>query len=464
MLKTKTVGIARTGWEPALIVALGLAFSLGVIYEWSPLNGVATITKWEWPYQNLGTFRMALALLAPFSLIAWIVCRANQSAPPFARRISLAALVLANFCLQLFSVLGDPRGWQRIPRIVSSANATSYFTDATAIQRLGEWLAHFHQARLHDHSATHPPGPILFYYVFAQLFGTSDGALIGGCAVGLVASLGVALMYRFAGLWTNDYRVRILASAFYALLPALTVFFPEFDQVYPVFSMMLILTFVEALRLPAPSYGHAIALGAALFLATFFAYNLLTVGVFLVYYGLYWLGRQAGSRTAILVLLRTSIVALGLWAALYVLLWMTVGYNAPAAFRHSLIVQAEFARRLARPYLIYVFADLYDFALGAGIIAILALFFYLLRLREEWQSNQQGTALTLIGLATVLTVDLSGVLRGETARVWLFLQPLLVVPVAVILAGLRWPWRLSVFAVQWWILVCIKAKMSFIEP
>jgi hypothetical protein len=78
--------------------------------------------------------------------------------------------------------------------------------------------------------------------------------------------------------------------------------------------------------------------------------------------------------------------------------------------------------------------------------------------------NSNAIALTLIGLATIATVDLSGLLRGETARVWLFLQPLMVVPVALELARLRWSWRLSIFALQWWILLCVKAKMSFIEP
>jgi hypothetical protein len=61
-------------------------------------------------------------------------------------------------------------------------------------------------------------------------------------------------------------------------------------------------------------------------------------------------------------------------------------------------------------------------------------------------------------------VDVSGLLRGETARVWLFLQPLLIVPVAIEISRLRRPWRLAIFAMQWWIVVCIKAKMSFIEP
>jgi hypothetical protein len=76
----------------------------------------------------------------------------------------LAALLVANFCLQLFSVLTDPRSPERIAQIVSSTNATSYFTDALSIQRLTEWMSHFDRAPLRGHTATHPPGPILFYY------------------------------------------------------------------------------------------------------------------------------------------------------------------------------------------------------------------------------------------------------------------------------------------------------------
>ncbi len=102
--------------------------------------------------------------------------------------------------------------------------------------------------------------------------------------------------------------------------------------------------------------------------------------------------------------------------------------------------------------------------MAAGWIALPILFFYLRGLRDEFKINPDSAALTLIGLATVLTVDLSGFLRGETARVWLFLQPLWVVPIAIELARARRSWRFAILAMQWWLLVLIKAKMSFIEP
>jgi hypothetical protein len=455
---------ALTVRQLGVILAIGVVFGLGVIYELGPLNGFASITKWGWPWQDLGTIQMGLALLAPFLLIVLVLWNSDRVMPRVPIWFWLAAVALAQFCLQLFSVLADPRGAERILQIVSSADATSYFTDALNIHNLRDWMSKFQQASLTGHSTSHPAGPILFYWVFATLFGKDAGAFLGGIAVGLIASFGVVVMYHFAGLWTTDRRVRLLASGFYALLPGLTVFFPELDQVYPIFSMLAILAFVKALNTSSAWYGYAPALGAVLFAASFFAYNLLTIGAFLLYYSLWWWWREGRTGTAAFTAIRAAAVSLIAAASLYLVLWAATGYNLPAALRHALALQDATARWLNRPYIVFILPDLYDFALAAGIIAIPILWIHLSKLREEFKKNPNRMALTLIGLATIVTVDVSGLLRGETARVWLFLQPLLVVPVALELARLRWTWRLPILTLQWWLLVLIKAKMSFIEP
>ena len=77
---------------------------------------------------------------------------------------------------------------------------------------------------------------------------------------------------------------------------------------------------------------------------------------------------------------------------------------------------------------------------------------------------REEVALSLIGLATILTIDLTGVLRGEAARVWLFLQPLMIVPAALELSRFRGRWRMALFSMQWLILAGLKAKMLFIRP
>ncbi len=210
---------SRATAEPAnlqvcVILAFGLLFSLGVARHWRPLNGWFRFTEWIWPWRDLGLLRTAALLLPPFVVIAGVLWRAEKDKSPACPWKSLGLLALANYLLQMLGMLADPRGIGLVEQIVSSPRATSYFTDAMAIQQPLAWLADFHHALLALHSSTHPPGPILFYYVFYQLLGPTAGALTGGCAVGLLGSIGVMVMYAFAGLWTADRRARITPAPF----------------------------------------------------------------------------------------------------------------------------------------------------------------------------------------------------------------------------------------------------------
>ncbi len=447
--------------QAAVVVAIGLAFCIGVAQQWEPLNGLAQLTRWEWSWRALGILKTGTLLLTPFALIAWLLRRLEKNASTRYPYVLLALLTLSNFLLQILGIMADPRGGQLVQRIVISPGTTSYFRDAMQIDGLVGWLGRFDQIPLNFHSQTHPPGPILFYYLFTSHLSPAMASLLGGCAVGLVGSFGVVIMYAFAGLWTEDRRTRMIASAYYALMPALILFFPEFDQAYPILSMLMILVWVRALNMPQAR--QAILTGIVLFAATFFAYNLLAIGAFLTYYTIYWLWREHRTPQAYRKLRETAVVGLGVCAGLYTVLWATTGYNPIAAFRRALGSQAIFANNLKRPYGIFALLDPYDFFLGAGIIAIPILLFVLIRLRSQFDARKADSVLTLIALATIATVDISGLLRGETARVWLFLQPLVIVPVALELSRVPWLWRLAIFAVQWGIVVCLKAKMLFVD-
>lgn len=445
--------LGLTGTQAAVVLAVGVGFALAVLYRVGQINGFPEFTNWEWRWRNLGNFNTARVLVGPFLLISWVLWKIEQGW----RRVGvlLGLLTLANFLMQVLGMLADPRGLGLVRLIVESDNATGYFSDALAIRDPLEWIRNFPSDPLQPHSAIHPAGPILFYYVFVKLFGPAAGAMAGGLGVGLAGSAGVAVMYKFSELWTTDQRTRLVASAFYALLPALIVFLPEFDQIYPIFSMLLIWCWVK---------GRGVYTGVALFAATFFAYNLLVLGAFLVYYGVYRLWRENWRGAAWMVLIRTSAIALGTCLGLYLILWLTLGYNPPRAFMRSLEVQAGILAYLKRPYSTFLIFDLYDFALGAGVMIVPLVLFRLTRRWGQGGAERHDIALTLIGLASILTVDLSGLLPGEAARVWMFLQPLWVAPAAQALAGLAWRWQLAMFVTQWWIVVFLKAKMSFVEP
>lgn len=453
-----------TGFQIVVVLATGLLFCYGVNRHWGYLNGIEQLTHWEWAWRN-ETIRTILAQTAlPFLIIAGVLWRINRKTACHRIWPALGLLVISSFLLQMAGKLTYPDGLKVVQAIVESNSATGYFEDAVSIGDPALWLRRFHLAKLTGHSWTHPPGPILFYHIFLRAFDPANAAFIGGLAVGLLGSLGVAVMYFFSALWTKDAAGRLTAAAYYALLPGLILFLPEFDQIYPVLSMLLILTWVKALTHAKPLSGYAWAGGLLLSIALFFAYNLLTIGVFLLGYALVLVRTQNWAGCAFRRCLASSGVIAGVWIGLYAVLWGITGYNPVLSFLRSLWVQSQMAAALERDYRIFIITDLYDFLLGSGIIAAPIVFFYMHRLWKRSGLKNPELALSVFGIATVAVIDLTGLLRGETTRVWLFLQPLLIAPAAVAVSRTGLLGKLSIFTLQWLIIVSLLTNMVFVVP
>jgi hypothetical protein len=149
---------------------------------------------------------------------------------------------------------------------------------------------------------------------------------------------------------------------------------------------------------------------------------------------------------------------------LFGLLWLATGYDPIRSLGKALDTQAKLAQGHDRPYFPCAVFDLYDFFLGAGVIAFPILVFYFDRVLEHSAWLEPESILSLIGLATILVVDGTGLLRAETSRVWLFLQPLVALPVALALRSYTDRTQIVFFGVQWLTLVSLKAKLEFIRP
>jgi len=432
-------------------VALSLAYAVGILAGLDALNGT-----WYWrrPWIDLGVLRCALLLALPLPLV-----RVGLS-PRFRSRTRLVALVLASFGFQLAAAACHPDAWERVRAIVESPVATSYFTDATRIADLREWLAGFHAARLELHSATHPPGPILFHHAVLRIAGPESAPLAAALLIGLIAASGVAVMWRFAGIWTDDPEARLAVAAWYAMLPALVVFFPEFDQCYPILTMLLVTGWIGALR---GSLARAAAFGVVAFVATMFAWNLLSLGVFFAL-AVAWWWRHARGTPKVPAGLSGMLVALATFVACHALFALVSGYRPFASLFHAIDTQAVLAAMVDRPWWACVLLDPWDFLVGSGVASIPLLVLFLARMPDDARLDAATAALIRIGLATILVIDVSGLLRAETARVWLFLQPFVVVPAGLALARIEARWRIAVFAAQWLVLVAMVTRLSFIDP
>ncbi len=435
---------------PAVVLLLAGLATAGLLMEVDLVNGPA---YWKWPWRTLGFWRTALRMAPAFALVGWVIWR------PKASWGSLAALVLANGLLQGTAMTAQSGSLHRVAEIVVSPMATNYYTEALKIESLGSWLAEFHRMRLGVHSGTHPPGPILYYYGLIHLVGPDAAPLTGGLLLGALGSLGVVVLYWFAGPWVSDERERMTACTMYALIPALVLFLPQFDQVYPIVAMVLLRTWMDGVR---GRVVPACVCGAMLFVSTMFAYGLLTLGAFMALYSSYSLGRAGGGREAWIRLSRSAIACLGVFGLLHIALALASGYDAVGSFENARAHQARIDEFYIIPYpAMLVFAP-YDFFLGGGVAALPLLLIHARKLAGSWREGGEKDALVWIGIATILIIDLAALLPSETARLWLFLQPLAVLPASILLSRWSFPARLAVFLAQGVLLVAIACKLSYI--
>jgi hypothetical protein len=440
------------------VLATGLIFSVEILLGLIPLNGAVV-------YRNFGIIRCCLATLGPVLMIGWVVWRVEGKG--YGKWPLIGMLTTACFLLQISGTLAHPRGIGLVKAIILSPGATSYFNDALRISELpisgmAHWLGGYHQANLVLHGQSHPPGPIVFCWLCIKLLGAERAAWFCGFALGLAGALGVPVIYKFAGLWTTDIRARLVASAIYAMMPVLVFFFPEFDQIHAVPAMLMVLCWSKALASESGGWlKPAMLFGAVLFVASFFVYQIFAIGVFVIFFGIYRLWEQRWRGAAVGRLLLVSGAVIAVWAVSYGALWLATGYDPLASFVHAVNINRYYlGAALPANYTVY---NLYVFAMGLGVMVVPIVLLHACRLFDRFPADPMDVPLTLMAVASILAIDLTRLFAGETDREWLFLAPLIAVPAGVEIARLSLRWRLAIFTMQGWILICMRAKISFIE-
>jgi hypothetical protein len=424
------------------ILLCGAVFLLAIIAEVPYVNGPA---YWAWPYRRLDFGRALEVFAAPLLLYGYLAQRGwsqRELTASEARRL-LFGLVCCSLLLMGAGLHMRPKALHFTLKFVHHAGATGYFTDALKIGQLTDFLRDYHALPRAPHSVTHPPGPVLFWWLCIRLAGDTQGVFLGTALLALGASLAVLPLYAFGTLWTEERRLRLAPCFLWVLLPGLIANLPELDQVYPILSMLTLLSWRKALQ---GSARARVALGLWLFALSFTAYNLLTLGVAMLAIaalGCSWrsLARSIGG-------------ALGTCLGAYLLLWLTTGYDPVKTFLNALEAQRGVSLELGRPYAPALFWAPYDFVLAAGMLVLPLL---VLHLRER----TPGRRLTVWFLLAILVIDVSGLLPCETARIWLFLQPLVLVPAGLQLARFRPAERGWVLALQAVIVMVMRCKLEF---
>lgn len=438
------------------VVALFIIILISDAWPW--LRGPRPETsEWYWPYRLRPLVRLWPALLTGFLLGVvgtWWVCRPSL---PSRRRetIVLAALVALQIGLQLALVYADRAAVaaELLDRTLA-IDTSGYFWTAAQIDDPVALLRNYPERMPQfdsEHARTHPPGLVLLNRWLMQLtarFPHTAERLAGfvwpqrctdlwlldqpaavPAALALAAFLPMAAaaltvvpLYGLAKSLLEFQEAR-LAAVLASVIPALALFAPLVDQLYPLLTVTAFWLTILALRKRS--------------LILFF-----TVGLFLSVLSFLSIGN------ALLVIPLAVIIALTLrsrdepwswWAkiaaaaaagcgSIWIIYWMISGAAPWNVALVGLNQHYELVTTL-RNYRWWIIWNLIDLIIFAGPLLILGFLGSFFIFKKAQKSMIGRLAIGLVVM--VILLNFSGSTRGEVGRIWLFWMPLLAIPAAV---------------------------------
>ena len=405
---------------------------------------------WRWTYLPVEPSIIPFALLIAgyCALGGWLLHRRARAGVVLAVAFIAAALIP----VMAASLRGDAL-YVLFGRIFSEVASYHMVGAASVDWGGGEWRDWPGvMARIGSHVATSPPGLLLSYGFAADLADKTGLALplsrpliAAVCAdyklydltLAEVASGWFGVLYplwaAFAvfPLYALTRRIgasrAAVAALLWPLVPGLSGFATSNSTLFPLFALLMMLPLIGR-----TTTWRAVLSGVVLGVATFTNFALLPLaglaGYFVLSRWVISVPRPSFSQP-----LRLGI-AFGIGALMPWLVWLVLTGDTPL----DLLRQSfEYHLDLDRPYAFWVWFHVWDWALWGGLAVFVVA---ILTARQRWReraSAPDAAALTIALALTVLTLTVSGITRGESGRIWLFLAPFVLV-IASATGGWRW--------------------------
>ncbi len=444
--------------------------------DWLPL-GVAG--QWVWLRRGVALpVGLGAAVAVGAVLVAAVIVFRSLGAGRIPSRSTAALLLLAILCAGTVALLGvaaeDSQFGVTGPLAVMSDVSMGYYTQALSLSSVSDafsyYLARAANPDLPDRVRTHPPGPIVFFYLLHRSLGgmprlleraeaavatkygvTAEGlrrnaarlsrmpvsqrdAVIAVPVTFIVTVLPALIVLPAYGLGAVlfDRRTGLILALLAVSLPSLLHFAPSIDGIGAFLALGFVWLWLVALRRGQVWLYVLAALGASVMLLWSFGFAILLV-VALVVAVPVWGQAYPDELSRHLRGVVWAIVTLGVvHEALY--LWS--GYNLLGALPTSLAVHRQILAAAGRSYWAWLPMNLYDFVLFMGpALAMSSAAAVASGLAgRRWPALPQGLVVGVLIMLAVLLI--SGSTRAEVGRIWLFLMPLVAVPAAAYLAAL----------------------------
>ena len=347
---------------------------------------------------------------------------------------------------------------ERIPTLLEPYTRTSmeYYGDVPRVDELGirRFLKDYSKPELFNtlsgHTRTHPPGGVLFLWHVSGLFGYN---LISASLVTILfTALTVIPIYRLAEMLYGR-KVARYALLLFLITPNFVMFTgTSMDgpfSVFPILSVYLFYVARERETIPDQKWYefrlYSLLTGISLALGMFMTYSTVVIGVFLCVIALL-------ERKRFLQYLKVLLFASSGFIGFYLLLFVLTGFRPIealwAAIKKDESGMGTGYESVGR-YLHLSFANLFAFLIGVGFpITVVWLRQLVLTIREwrqgalaseqesgeprrPWILRHETVDTFVIGfLITLLYFTFSTLFTMEVERIWIFMVPFFVIPVA----------------------------------
>jgi hypothetical protein len=330
-----------------------------------------------------------------------------------------------------------------------SVHNSGYFTTAVSTPDLNALLANFpaQMPSLPIHAQSHPPGPVIAHWLSWQIFKALppltdviamplrtlqchnpglmalDNAQIASAPIGmllpLLGGLAVWPLYAFAKR-VSTVRVAAVTALLFPVLPLFAMWLSQWDQVYPL--LLFVGLYLAHVGLEKNSWWRIFLAGVPLSIASFFSVGNFVLMVIVGLYGVarLWLWRKSRPLSVTQSLLLAVTFALGC-ASIWLLYWLFYGVNPLSVISTGSRLAFE-STTGNRSYGVWLLGNPIDFLVFLGFpIAVLLIY----NLVKRIPLPKSLLPITIATFGTLLLLWLSGSVRGEVGRLWIYFGPLL---------------------------------------
>jgi len=439
----------------SLIIFFSIIFFFAIAFNISPfLRGPGEyIPDWRWPYYFVNTISKIWAPLLLITILFGFIKKFDKNDAQIKNKEKkLITFLIIWAYLFIFSVLYFSRSgiFVLVERIVNPGE-NGQFTASLGITNIFSYLSNFNHivSALEQHAKSHPPGGIVLFWFLNLIFqffpkenfisnlvlhGSDFAMLWNGLLAGqkltavfssillpFLLTLPIIPIY-YLGKLLFKAKTAFRSIAIYAVVPSVVFFVPLLDAFYSVFPLVSLILVIQGIT--KRNLGFLFLSGMVMGLGLFFTFSITPYFlIYLITLIILLYQKQNLINLSGRVFKYYTALLLGLSSFLILCLF----------FLRINLMETVFSIKLVyRSYFPWVFYNLYDFFIFTGI-PVFILFVYLVKDFINKFLNYKAIKQNFLFLAfiiTLITVDVLGVVRGETGRIYLFFVPILVLLVA----------------------------------